>query len=583
MLSDDDERAFYDRHRDELLHSNDDDDFDPTHLKPHTSRSSLNPGLTTKQLLKFFDSTLWKGDFSDSETSFFTIYRNLFNQLSADEKIARKDTTIVYPSFGTSESSYDQDLDGARALRHFYSVWGNFATQKTFDWIEPHRTNHQVDRRVKRLIEKENQRSREAARREYNETIRSLVSFIKKRDPRFASSTACNPEKWRAQEIQRIKRELREVAERRAKERENEAQQYREQAWQRLQSDKSRESESDLEHENSNVEDNSEDEEPEPAISDWYCAACSKEFNSQGAWDNHERSKKHRQNAQRLRKQMLKEDADLAISTPISTALPSTVGSPKVTPSVQDPGGPVKEQIDPKFDPQDIGKLDLQDFNDKPIDCKNDFAVLKDADVQSIDSDGFRQSNRPNSPEAPEHPESEKNSGKNVHVPLNDDFIEAPGIVRKKGKKSKGIKSMPVVGDADSINDIDEAVQPAEHIAQPDSSPKPPEISKRDKRRAREAAKKLLQNGLAQPAQHFDCNVCGEKFESKNKMFDHVKRFNHASAINLSAITSSSKKSSASATNRSKEDKPSHLPTQKADDEVGKRKKKRWACVNLEP
>ncbi|KAI7961206.1 hypothetical protein MJO28_001695 [Puccinia striiformis f. sp. tritici] len=340
ILSDDDERAFYDRHRDELLNAGGDDfdDFDPTHLKPNSSRSSLNPGITSKQLLKFFDATLWKGDFSDSQTSFFTIYRNLFHQLSTEEKIARKDTTMIYPSFGSSGSSYDQDVDGTRALKHFYSAWSNFATQKSFEWVEPHRTNQQVDRRIKRLIEKENQRERENARREYNETIRSLISFIKKRDPRFAASAASNPEKWRAQEIQRIKRELREVAEKRAKEREDEARQFREQAWQR-QKDRNNESSEEVEDDQvestSLAEESVEEEEPEAAVNDWYCAACSKDFKSQGAWDNHERSKKHRQNAQRLialRKQMLKEDAELSLSTPVSSTLPSNSETRSPTP-----------------------------------------------------------------------------------------------------------------------------------------------------------------------------------------------------------------------------------------------------------
>lgn len=321
------------------------DDFDPTHLKPNTSRSSLNPGITSKQLLKFFDSTLWKGDFSDSATSFFTIYRNLFNLLSSEEKIARKDTTMIYPSFGTSGSSYDQDIDGTRALKHFYSAWSNFATQKSFEWVEPHRTSQQVDRRIKRLMDKENQRERENARREYNETIRSLVSFIKKRDPRFAASTASNPEKWRAQEIQRIKRELREVAERRAKEREDEARQFREQAWQRQKDERNESSEAEEEPGESATEEQLEEEEPEPAINDWYCAACSKEFKSQGAWDNHERSKKHRLNAQRLRRQMLKEDAALSLSTPLSPTISSNTHTRSQTPDVlQSEGLPLQEE-----------------------------------------------------------------------------------------------------------------------------------------------------------------------------------------------------------------------------------------------
>ncbi|KAI7961292.1 hypothetical protein MJO28_001781 [Puccinia striiformis f. sp. tritici] len=57
-----------------------------------------------------------------------------------------------------------------------------------------------------------------------------------------------------------------------------------------------------------------------------------KDFKSQGAWDNHERSKKRRQNAQRLRKQMLKEDVKLSLSTPVSSTLPSNSETCSPTP-----------------------------------------------------------------------------------------------------------------------------------------------------------------------------------------------------------------------------------------------------------
>lgn len=287
-----------------ILNFSDYENFDPTNLnfpKASTSSRSVNPGLTTKHILKFFDASLWKGDFSDSDTSFFTIYRTLFNKISSEEMVAREDSTIVYPTFGKSDSSYDRDSDGERALKYFYSTWTNFATQKSFVWVEPHQASSHSDRRYKRLVDKENQRARDASKKEYNETIRSLVGFIKKRDPRFARSAASNPEKWRAQEIQRIKRELREVAEKRAREREDEARQFREQAWQMQKDvtvDQSSESETAEVQAESAEGSQAEVDEEQPAspVNDWYCAACGKDFNSQGAWDNHERSKKHKQN-----------------------------------------------------------------------------------------------------------------------------------------------------------------------------------------------------------------------------------------------------------------------------------------------
>ncbi|KAI7961273.1 hypothetical protein MJO28_001762 [Puccinia striiformis f. sp. tritici] len=92
-----------------------------------------------------------------------------------------------------------------------------------------------------------------------------------------------------------------------------------------------------------------EEEEPEAAVNNWYCAACSQDFKSQGACDNHERSKKHCQKAQRLRKQMLEGDAKLSLSTPVSSTLPSNSETRSPTPEeavLNQKGAVVEEGLD---------------------------------------------------------------------------------------------------------------------------------------------------------------------------------------------------------------------------------------------
>ena len=42
----------------------------------------------------------------------------------------------------------------------------------------------EVPRRVQRLMEKDNKKLRDAGRKQRNEEIRALVSFVRKRDPR---------------------------------------------------------------------------------------------------------------------------------------------------------------------------------------------------------------------------------------------------------------------------------------------------------------------------------------------------------------------------------------------------------------
>jgi DnaJ family protein A protein 5 len=75
-----------------------------------------------------------------------------------------------------------------------------FATVKSFSWKDQWRYSEAPDRRVKRAMEKDNKRHRDAARREFNDTVRvsssmtlltrqSLIMFIRKRDPRYVKET----------------------------------------------------------------------------------------------------------------------------------------------------------------------------------------------------------------------------------------------------------------------------------------------------------------------------------------------------------------------------------------------------------
>lgn len=76
----------------------------------------------------------------------------------------------TYPAFGCSSTSYVPDV------RQFYSAWMGFATEKDFAWADEFRMDDSMDRRMKRLVEKENKRLREQARRDYNDTVRVRVA-----------------------------------------------------------------------------------------------------------------------------------------------------------------------------------------------------------------------------------------------------------------------------------------------------------------------------------------------------------------------------------------------------------------------
>lgn len=54
-----------------------------------------------------------------------------------------------------------------------------------FSWADEYNPNDAPDRRIRRLIEAENKKSRLKEKRAFNEEIRSLVEYVKKRDPRW--------------------------------------------------------------------------------------------------------------------------------------------------------------------------------------------------------------------------------------------------------------------------------------------------------------------------------------------------------------------------------------------------------------
>ena len=54
----------------------------------------------------------------------------------------------------------------------FYAFWSSFCTQKSYVWAEKYDTREALDRRMRRAMEQENKKLRDAAKKERNEEIR---------------------------------------------------------------------------------------------------------------------------------------------------------------------------------------------------------------------------------------------------------------------------------------------------------------------------------------------------------------------------------------------------------------------------
>ncbi|KAI5303098.1 hypothetical protein KEM56_000036, partial [Ascosphaera pollenicola] len=186
VLSDPQERAWYDSHRDQILSGDDGADGGAgggggggqyAHSVKLTTADDIN-----KVVLKFNP----KMDFSDSPTGFFGGLREIFETLAKEEELACARDALEpppfdYPTFGSKD-------DGADVVKPFYAAWTSFATKKSFAWRDQYKYSDAPDRRVRRAMEKENKRLREDGAREFNEAVRSLVAFVKKRDPRYQAS-----------------------------------------------------------------------------------------------------------------------------------------------------------------------------------------------------------------------------------------------------------------------------------------------------------------------------------------------------------------------------------------------------------
>ncbi|PWN46737.1 ChaC-domain-containing protein [Violaceomyces palustris] len=488
ILSDDNERAWYDRNRDRILSGHDLDgdgeqaqdfesdqqfhDFRTGNVKPPKPTSS-SAGLTTRHLLRFFDPS-FASDLSDSDKGFFSTYRRLFERLEHEDRIASpypgeeasfnfSDPDEPMPSFGYSHTPYsaDQVEVNQTPVKDFYTAWINFQSKKSFGWFDKYDTREANDRRVKRMMEKENKRSRDLARREYNDTIRSLAAFVRKRDPRYKKWLEKQTESGPGSKVD-IERKRLEALQRQ-KEREESAKSFKAQSWQmteeiRLSDDDEYTDESEggegVERESYDDDDDAADVgeagndkegagdevEGELQADAWDCVACDKFFRSEAAFRNHERSAKHKKAVQALKKQMQEENAELGLgSEEILDATFHGAEANRTSP-------PPEKSASPKLPiTEDVRAMGLEDYADEALDG------IEDEDLEI--SAGFsipQRSNQPSSAKSDGVGKSKKQKKKSKKSKTSDlGFDEDGYFVETLSKHKAGRGRDPLEDETD--------------------------------------------------------------------------------------------------------------------------------------
>lgn len=471
VLSDPQERAWYDSHEDAILSG-----FDPANADPEDDEYERNVGLTSADEIVRMMGRFGRGnvEFTDSPSGFFGYLREVFERLAKEEDVAARREGVdgvEYPDFGHKADVHDD------VVKSFYGIWMGFSTRKTFAWRDKYRTSEAPDRRTRRYIEKENQLARNEGVREFNDAVRNLVAFVRKRDPRFKANTQSEEEREKT---------LREAtAARAAKQR---AENERKIAGEVLPEwAKHREPDEVLEESG----DESEEEQ-------WECVACRKTFKSEKQWEAHEKSNKHKKAVQALRKKMMKDGVSLDLDDEASEEGEDTLPEESY-PIIED------------------SKVVISDANGAAKTQHDEDDYLEDV-VGNLNIDGYDQAK----------PDIEEDA--NDHTTSNMAATDKkPGSIADSASTSADEGS-------DDEDDSDEAEpkpkatvssKPASTNTAATSTPKP-KLGKAAQKRAKKAAQAAV---AEENDSSHTCASCNAGFPSKTRLFQHLKDFGHASPV----------------------------------------------------
>ncbi|KAH9068222.1 DnaJ-domain-containing protein [Lactarius deliciosus] len=433
VLSDEQERAWYDSHRSALAPEPD-------------AETVINDIKTGAAPLARARS---RAHFSMmAQMAFFTIYRNLFDRLAREERLSN---TVEFPSFGYSTWDWAAPSKErpSEAARHFYNFWLNFTTDKEFAWSDQWNISEAPDRQVRRLMEKDNKKARDSARKEYNETVKALVMFVRKRDPRYKAHIA--------RQAQSPTPTPAPAAGTATPKRTAPRSTFVVQDWQKVA--ELSDAAADLEWVRA---EGTEDEE-------WECIACNKTFRSEAAWNSHERSKKHLRTVEQLKREMQDEELELDL-------------------------GP---------DDGEIADSDAEDHEEVDGQVTESAAVT--ADVIGDEEPPMASPDRtpaPNKEEGPteakdpeRRPDRQRRTPKKAHTPSLEpspapSVPEASQIGAMRRQQTEGDPELPRDDDRETLGFGEPHKDEQDGDEAGTANPTKGEMSKREKRRAREAAKK---------------------------------------------------------------------------------------------
>ncbi|KAL1881382.1 hypothetical protein VTK73DRAFT_4389 [Phialemonium thermophilum] len=460
VLSDPQERAWYDSHRDAILSGDDDYSRGPS----EHYNTQVTHAKDIYALMGRFNSSV---PMDDSPRGFFGILNAFFSQLATEEVAACQLEglpPIWYPEFGSAQADYNN------VAKPFYNIWSSFSTRKQFSWRDKYRLSDAPDRRIRRLMEKENKKLREEGIREFNDAVRSFVAFVKKRDTRYVPNAQSEVER------QRILRDsaAAQAARSRAANQEKLAS-YTVPDWAQ-------------QRDNEDINDEFSISEEESEVEHFECVVCNKIFKSEKQYETHEKSKKHMKAVQQIQRQMRRENADLDLQQPLSEGTAA---------------GPLQEirgASGMSSDEEPVSQVEIcqEKASDSPT-CRSVSHVTESDRADDLSGDEYASRSsvearlRPYDPQAAKTEDVSKNKESDIE-PL-----------------ASAVDGMKITGHSEAKK-----------------------TGKAKARREKKAARTM-------PNDQTKCMACNQVFESRTKLFSHIRELGHAAPI--SQGTNETKKS----------------------------------------
>jgi DnaJ family protein A protein 5 len=453
VLADPQERAWYDSHSEVFLGTN----------GASEDQHSYNIRVTTAEdVLKVFSKFSPRMEFSDSPSGFFGGLQEQFVQLALEERLAcqwEDQDMVDYPVFGSRDDDFET------VVRPFYAAWSGFSTCKSFAWKDAYRLSEAPDRRVRRMMEKENRRLREEGIREFNDAVRSLVAFVKKRDPRYKANAQND-----AQRQETLRQSVAAQAARSRAQNQAKMADFVLPDWARS--------------EEQGVDEDEESSESE--IESFECVACNKQFKSQKQFEAHERSKKHLKAVKQLCRDMRMENVELDLEPTVSATI-----SP-----------------DPDSTPLDAPSYEDNDDHlaDSPTTIQPEEPLRETIDSDSKDQ--LSEEDSPVSDDQDKKPSSQDSQPRRDSLDsVDEDYASRESVeTRLRSDLDSSLSNDPITPLTEQLSSADLG----------DESPVP-QVGKAKQRRAKKAAR------TSEQSTGISCTNCQATFTSKTKLFAHLK------------------------------------------------------------